>query len=119
MTVYRWDTKVDPRFNEFASQPGQMFSEIDVRACLPANYAYGRLQIDPDIREAFTLEMPNGTSISSAGIGYGGAELMGQTGSIGPGECVRGVIVFQQPKNVKPRFVVYSGTYGNLRWDVR
>jgi hypothetical protein len=109
--VYSWDTNVrwpiDP-------DPGQQFSEIDVRVCSGPGSQSGPVST---VALDFVLEMKESRQFTSENVSYNSDELIGNQTTIGPGDCVRGLVIFQTPKGLKPVRVIFSSS-STLKWDV-
>ena len=83
---------------------GFEFSGIEVKGCAGPNSENSLMQIGPG---AFTLRMPDGTSISpedGAGVRKPALQSMNPLA----GECGRGFVTFQTPRGERPDLVLYD-----------
>jgi hypothetical protein len=109
--VYSWSTDVNWPID---AQPGQRFSQILVKYCAGSVTPFPA----SDLIENFTLQMPDSSTYSSEHIGYNSNEIIGFNQTLHPGDCVKGVIIFQTPKK-KPRHVVFdTGGGQTFKWSV-
>ncbi len=111
VTVYSWNTHVQW---PISPKPGKEFSQIDAKVCTGKD-------ADPhdavEWADSFSLEMPNGTDISSEHIGFNGDEMMVSNRTVRPGQCIRGLVIFENPK-AKPRYVLFDATGITLTWKL-
>lgn len=88
-------------------RPGFEFSGIEVKGCAGASSENSLMHIGPD---AFALRMPGGADLAPEDFGdrvnVEGPAL--QSMNPLPGECGRGLVAFQTPRDERPDLVLYD-----------
>lgn len=114
ITVYSWSTNV----NQPDTPPaGDQFSQIDVKFCLGTGYQGADLH-PYDVFSDFTLRFADSRTFAPRSVAHNGDEFLSMNQRLVPGgPCVRGVIVFEAPKNVRPVEVDWSSST-DLAWAV-
>ena len=99
---------------------GHEFSGLEVKGCAGPDSENSLMQIGPG---AFALRLPDGTRLLPEGRG-GGAKVKEpalQSMNPLPGECGRGYVTFQTPREERPDLVLYDEEFvlkSSIAWKV-
>ena len=99
---------------------GHEFSGLEVKGCAGPNSENSLMQIGPG---AFALRLPDGTRLLPEGLGDGEEvkEPALQSMNPLPGECDRGFVTFQTPRDERPDLVLYDEEFvlkNSIAWKV-
>ncbi len=94
-----------------------MLSQIDMKFCaadpLPPG---GRIPVG-NLPANMNLQLPDYTLVSGEQTGYNSDELLTSQASLGPGDCARGLVIFQSPKGKHPALVIFSSS-SEIKWRI-
>ena len=93
---------------------GSDWLEADLEWCL-AEEATREVTIG-NIRYEVALELDDGTTISPDSDADSPDEVYASDGTFGPGDCIRGALVFAVPTGETPAYLLLVGRNGAVRW---
>ncbi len=109
LTVYSYESPLPPRGPE-EPEPGFEFSAAEVEGCASLASLRDPMIITPS---AFTLRLPGGDTVlpeEITGEGPGGRKPVLQSMDPSPGECERGYVIYETPKDETASLVVFEDT---------
>lgn len=108
--VYTAETFQSPDQYE-QPKAGNRFFTIDTEECAGAKSE--NVSSNPF---NYALQMPDNTRVEA---GISAREPALHSAQLAPGDCVRGWVTFEIPKDAKPNFVIFAtGLYLRARWIV-
>lgn len=109
VTVFGWHMGAN---RTIAPGPHQVYESAEVQFCAGP----GVRDTTNDLAPLFSLFLPNGSRIAPDSLSSDG-EFRAK-GTVNPGQCARGPIVFQVAGGAKPQFVVFESE-PETKWTVQ
>lgn len=112
ITVSSFESGVDL---SAAPPKNKVFAKVEAKWC--ASVSQATTPVD-NLVLLFVLEMPDGSRVAAEPQAYSSHDLAATTaGSVAPGGCVKGWVVFAVPAGQTPSYVDFNGV-GTFRWAI-